>query len=256
MTAPVLVTGADGALGQAVVSALEATPFPVIIHAGRSDGDLTDENACQALVAQHKPRAVINAAGRTYGDVAELWAANLLIPVRLADAIAGAGSGTRLVIVGSAAEYGLAAHAGLRLREDAPCRPNSDYGLSKLAAGRAVDAMGIDHCIGRVFNLIDPHAHSRALLPRVKAAIDAGAPLPPDAGAVRDWVTLYFAGRALVALALADSPPAVVNICSGEGRSAASMLGIAPEMQPTAESWSVGDPSLLASSLGLRADGS
>ena len=253
MTAPVLVTGADGALGQAVVSALEATPFPVIIHAGRSDGDLTDENACRALVAENTPRAVINAAGRTYGDVAELWAANLLIPVRLADAIAGVGSGTRLVIVGSAAEYGLAAHAGLRLREDAPCRPNSDYGLSKLAAGRAMDAMAIDHCIARVFNLIDPHAHSRALLPRVKAAIDAGVPLPPDAGAVRDWVTVEFVAGALAALATIDHAPAVVNVCSGEGRSAAEILGISAHLTPAATSWSVGDPHLLEEYTGLRA---
>ena len=107
MTRPVVVTGAGGALGRAVLAVLKDTSHDVISHSGRRDGDLTNAATCRDLVARCTPRAIINTAGRTYGTLRDLWTANLLVPVRLADAIADADVRTRLVLVGSAAEYGL-----------------------------------------------------------------------------------------------------------------------------------------------------
>lgn len=253
MTPVVLVTGASGTLGRAVMTSVAAKGATAVPHQGRSDGDLTDPATCADLIGSVRPDAVINTAGRTYGGAAEIWSSNLLLPLRLAESIAARAPGARLVLTGSAAEYGLSDRPGTSLAEDTPCRPNSEYGMSKLAAGRTATLLVQHCCTARVFNLLDPHADARALLPRVDAARDAGAPLPADAGAVRDWVTVAFAATALAALAAAADVPPVVNICSGEGRSAAEVLGIPRDVVPAPETWSVGDPRLLRECTGLAA---
>ncbi|CAM4140604.1 SDR family NAD(P)-dependent oxidoreductase [Kibdelosporangium persicum] len=64
----VLVVGANGGIGEGVVRQFEQAGADVITHAGHSEGDLTDEQACRAFFQEAAARkgrldAVVNSAG-------------------------------------------------------------------------------------------------------------------------------------------------------------------------------------------------
>ena len=247
----ILVTGTAGVLGDAVATSLEAGGHTVIRHSGRTDGDLSTAAGAHTAIAASKPDAVVNTAGLTYGDAAALWTANAVIPVRLADAIGAMQPGARLVLASSAAVYGLPAAAD-PIREDDPVAPNSDYGLAKLAAERLAAALCPKVTAARVFNIITTDADPRSLLARVRAGYADGEAAPRGADAVRDWVTPAFVGEALARLAAVPRSPAVVNVCSGAGRTPAELLG--RSVPPDLGNWSVGDPSLLGEAIGIYAE--
>lgn len=248
-----LVTGAGGLLGSAVVRFAHAKGFTVIPHGGRRDGDLFNARIATATVARARADLVVHAAGTTHGTRDELWRANLLMVARLLDAVADTGNRTRVVLIGSAAEYGLT-DPGTRLDESSPCRPNSEYGMSKLAATRLAQAeTRIAVRVGRLFNVVsDPHP-SRSLLGRVAQGYREGQASPDGAGEVRDFIPIEAVARSLIGLATATFAPAVVNICTGVPRTAAQQLGRARPGVPDSEGmWSVGDPTALGEVLGDR----
>ncbi len=248
----ILVTGTRGVLGEEVVAALEIEGHQVVRHAGRESGDLTDAIVANDVVSGSHPDVVVHAAGRTYGTPAELWAANVLTAVRLGDAMRSTCPDSRLVLMSSAAVYGLSDAPRASFREQDPCAPNSDYGYAKLAMERLLPILHPATVIARVFNIIGAHADARALLPRVHAAYEAGDPSPQGSSDVRDWVTAHDVARALAALATVPDVPPVVNVCSGIGRTPAQVLGRDTDAPP--HGWSVGDPTLLQQAIGLRPD--
>jgi nucleoside-diphosphate-sugar epimerase len=153
-------------------------------------------------------------------------------------------------LLGSAAEYGLTG-PGVRLAEDAPCRPNSEYGMSKLAATRiAVADDRVRTCVARVFNIVSHPHPERSLLGRVERAYRAGHAHPDGSREVRDFIAIEDVARVLVALATASSGPPVVNVCTGVPLTAAEQLG--RESPDASGGWSVGDPSLLQATVGRR----
>ena len=98
--------------------------------------------------------AVINACGRLRGDDRELQAANVDLARFVARAAAV--TSTRLVHVGSAAEYGPPTTE--RLHEDHPTRPAGPYGRTKLHGTRAVLDVSEQGgaVVARVFNPVGP----------------------------------------------------------------------------------------------------
>jgi nucleoside-diphosphate-sugar epimerase len=241
MTRTALVTGTNGALGRAIARALEQRGWHVVEHRGRADGDLTTPEGARSAVAA-PVTLIVNAAGVSYGSPSDLWRANALIPMRLAEATEGVLPQARLILIGSAAVYGLATTPATRFREDGPLQPNSEYGMSKLAAERLGRAIHPDTVTARIFNVSGVSAPG-TLLARVQAAATGGDPLPQGAGDIRDWVTPEFIGDAVAAIAAAADVPDAVNVCTGEGRSPAALLGVSGAHEP--RSWSVGDPALL-----------
>lgn len=245
----VLVTGAGGVVGKAVVEAARGRGLEVVEHGGRSDGDLCEASVAREVVKDARPDIVVNAAGATYGDDELLWRANLVLALRLVDATVEHARQARMVLLGSAAEYGIFS-AGERMREDSPCRPNSVYGMSKLAAGQATLSLAPERVVvARIFNLVAPPHDPRSLLGRVEAAYLGGEAAPGGHDAVRDFVTVEFVAEAIVSLALGERFAGVLNVCTGVPTTPAAVLGRpAPD---ESDSWAVGDPSLLAKVTGL-----
>ena len=67
----VLVTGANGQLGQAIQSVVEHYPSINFIFCGSSDLDITNLNNCEAVFQKHQPDFCINTAAYTAVDKAE-----------------------------------------------------------------------------------------------------------------------------------------------------------------------------------------
>ncbi len=144
-----VVTGAQGMLGQAVVATARERGHDVIALT-RADLDLTDADAVGAAIDSARPEAVVNCAAWTDVDGAqerefEATAINGAGAGNLARAAASAGA--RLVHVST--DYVFDGNASEPYIESDPVGPRSAYGRSKLAGEREVLAAGADHAIVR-----------------------------------------------------------------------------------------------------------
>ena len=147
--AKLLVTGAKGMLGQAVVAAAEKSGDQTLAL-GRSELDITDAAAVATAIEQFEPDALINCAAWTDVDGAEAeeaaateingsGAANL--------AAACTRNGVRLVHVST--DYVFDGSATQPYLESDPVSAQSAYSRSKLAGEVAIEAAGGDYAIVR-----------------------------------------------------------------------------------------------------------
>lgn len=152
----VLVTGATGQLGRYLVAQLPATgavlitsgsrPAPGIDHAA----DLADESDAARLVEAARPDVVIHAAACTDVDGIERepergQRGNIDATRNLAQAAARHGA----YLLSVSTDMVFPGDGGAPYAEDAPTRPISAYGASKLAAEEAVRAANPAFGIGR-----------------------------------------------------------------------------------------------------------
>ncbi|MDO9487031.1 MAG: dTDP-4-dehydrorhamnose reductase [Sphingomonadaceae bacterium] len=133
----VLITGAGGRLGRALMQAAPAAADPVALS--RADLDIADRAAIDAIVDRHRPDLVINAAAYTAVDAAEqapdaACQANRDGPAQLADAVRRHGG--RLVHIST--DFVFDGHASRPYRPADPPAPLGVYGASKAAGEAAV----------------------------------------------------------------------------------------------------------------------
>jgi nucleoside-diphosphate-sugar epimerase len=234
----VLLFGAGGFLGRVVGERLEADPraSAVVRVASRTPGepppgwvrhDLVSSppQALAELLDLTRPDVVVSCVGRLAGSTAELVAANVTATARLVDGVLAGGQAVRLVVLGSAAEYGVTPR-GRPCREDDATDPVGAYGITKLAATSlvrcAVREHGLDAVVLRVFNPIGAGLPAESVLgraaERIRQALAQGhqvVQLGP-LGAYRDFVDVRDVARAVAAAALVDrAPDVVVNVGSG-----------------------------------------
>jgi len=271
--ARVLVTGAGGFLGAHIARALSKHGFDMI-RAGRSvrDGidlaaDLSLPKGASELLRQAQPDVVVHAAGRRHGTPEQLEAANLATTRNLVAAATAVERKPVVLVLGSAAEYGTRPSPE-PIAESGDCRPASAYARSKLAATEAAleiaHAAGLRLCVLRPFNVVgagmgglpgDAAAWLNGEAHRIEWARDAAS-----LGMVRDFVAVGDLAEACRRAIGAPSVPPILNVCSGVGRSFASLLdemaalsgqNLGRPKAPGAGDWSVGDPSLLRATLGF-----
>jgi nucleoside-diphosphate-sugar epimerase len=248
--AVVLLLGARGFLGSEVARALRASDGVELVEAdlpgvggGGSAGatgtrfvpvDLLGHPVdLAASLAGIRPDAIVNCAGRTAGDEAELRAANVVAVERLLVAIRATGLGPRLVHIGSAAEYG-AGETGRPVAEDAATKPLGPYGATKLAGTRLVAEARrrglVDAVVLRVFNAVGPGMPADSLpgaaLRRLAAALSSGSERvemgPLDA--VRDFVDTRDVSSAVAAACRAPAPPPILNVGTGRPSTARELV--------------------------------
>jgi nucleoside-diphosphate-sugar epimerase len=154
-----------------------------------------------------------------------LAAANVTGAYALVRAMLQAGSPTRLVHLGSAAEYGRV-EPGEAVDESAPPRPAAAYGATKLGGTRLVElgqAAGLNAVVLRVFNPVGAGAPGSGLPGRVAAQLRQALAGGDDVrlgplDAVRDFVDARDVAAAVLAAAAAPAlPHAVINVGSGTG---------------------------------------
>jgi NDP-hexose 4-ketoreductase len=243
MSGGILVTGAAGLIGRAVLAEAErsgvvadavvgrASPSAPKAHVLRLSPDAVDPLA--RLLDRLKPAAIVNCAGRTSGNEAELWQANVESVAALLEAMRASAAGARLVHLGSAAEY-----AGVldgATDEEAPLAASTPYAAAKLAAsrlvGEAADA-GLDTAVARVFNPIGSGMSATSLPGRAArllrdAAVAGAAEIelgPLDA--VRDYVDLRDIATAVHILASERLAHRVYNVGSGRPTLVRDLVGM------------------------------
>ena len=238
-----LVTGAGGFLGRHVLAELAARGIEAVTL-GRGDPsdsvpgqahripDLGDEAAITAVLAGVAPDLVFHLAGTAAAEpLEEAYRVNVLFAARLLGAVRRLPRPPRILLAGSAAEYGPMDETQLPVREDAACRPVSVYGITKLAQtlhGLAA-AAELPVVVARLFNVIGGAMPGHLALGAFAAQIRA---MPATGGVLRtgplarerDFVEAE--PTAALLLELLRDPRAegrVVNICSGQPTSLADL---------------------------------
>jgi nucleoside-diphosphate-sugar epimerase len=263
-----LVLG-DGWVGRATARAAESS-FDVSVidpplHPVLCNRDSSAVDTLRELLAQNATTTVINACGRLRGTETELAEANTEFVTWLCTALAG--TGVRLIHVGSAAEYG-DPHTADLVSERSPQRAVGSYAQSKSNGTEAVLRArrdGLEACVVRVFNIVGYPIP--AVSPIHQWLTDLQA-LGPSGGSIdvwwppttRDFVMIEDVAKALVDIAATIELPALLNLCSGTGlsygaiaESIAAELGSAATVnsleKPGIETV-VGDPALLKQTIG------
>ena len=138
----VLLTGAAGQLGQALIAS--RPPDVELISCSRSELDLADANAdaCRAAVQQHRPDWVLNAGAYTAVDKAEsepelAAAVNAGAPAAFAEALAATGG--RLLQVST--DFVFNGAQGSPYRPEQRLDPLGVYGATKAAGETAALAL-------------------------------------------------------------------------------------------------------------------
>jgi GDP-L-fucose synthase len=166
---PILVTGASGVIGTALVSELRENDGRPVVALSSRDADLTDLRPTVALFERHRPSIVYHLAARVSGIMGNLRAQgqayfdNVRINTNVVEAARLAGAG-KVVAMGSAAIY--SDQVALPMREEeiwlgAPHGSEAGYAhakrgmLAHLEAYR--DQYGMDYAYCVSTNLFGPN---------------------------------------------------------------------------------------------------
>jgi GDP-4-dehydro-6-deoxy-D-mannose reductase len=205
-------------------------------------GDLFDPLSIGKILSEAKPDYIFHLAGEpnvplSYSSPWETFECNVLTQLNLLEAVRELAPRARVLIVGSAEEYGLVRSEDLPVREDTPLRPDSPYGVSKIAQ----DMMGLQYHLrydmpvirARAFNHIGARQTERfvaSAFARQIAAIEAGLEPPiisvGNLSAERDFTDVRDTVRAYYLLLQHGEPGEVYNIGSGVAHSIDELLDI------------------------------
>jgi nucleoside-diphosphate-sugar epimerase len=229
----IVVTGASGALGRVLVEKLRAISRDKVVGFYRRV-PLTDDDRLVDLakpddlrlhLSDLRPGLIFNLVGNFSGHFDTDFAANVVCAKNIFDALISEKVGARVVLVGSAAEYGMVERTSNPISETYPCRPVSTYGLTKkfqtdLALFYA-RAHKLDVVVGRLFNLAGAGLSQRLFYGRAISEIREYKKNKikklnfGNLDAVRDYIKVEDAVDQLFAIARFGESGGVYNLASG-----------------------------------------
>ena len=167
----VLVIGSDGALGAELVRALKRVNDYEVHLASRNPQsplthklDIQERENIDSLIRELVPDLIFNLAASFSGNLDEVLKINVRSTISLLEAVKAYVPKCRVMLMGSAAEYGFILPEENPVSEDHALNPLTAYGLSKSIQSEVAKffgRQGMDVIVCRIFNLegdnISPH---------------------------------------------------------------------------------------------------
>ncbi|MBL0142234.1 MAG: dTDP-glucose 4,6-dehydratase [Betaproteobacteria bacterium] len=194
-------------------------------------GDIADQAAVEALLAKHRPRAIVHFAAESHVDRSihgpgEFVQTNVVGTFKLLEAARGywqslAGAereGFRFLHVSTDEVYGSLSEADPAFSETTPYAPNSPYSASKAGSDHLVRAYhhtyGLPVLTTNCSNNYGPFQFPEKLVPLMIANSLEGKPLPVygDGRQVRDWLYVGDHCEAIRMVLARGRPGEVYNI--------------------------------------------
>ena len=226
----VLVTGAAGFVGGHLAPRLEADGWEVI--GTDRELDVADEPIFGARLAALAPDAIVHLAAQSsvavsWRDPALTYRVNFLGARSVLHCTARHAPGARVLLVGSADEYGSSEPGAPPFTESSPLRPRSPYARSKAVADLLAAAYareGLDVVRSRSFNHSGPGQSDAFVLSsfaRQAAEIAAGRRTPGlrvgNLDSVRDFLDIADVVDAYARLLDRAVPAGAYNVARGIG---------------------------------------
>jgi GDP-4-dehydro-6-deoxy-D-mannose reductase len=258
-----LVTGAGGFVARHVIPRLVNQGWKVVGAGRRPEAppwlaradyvplDIQDAAAVDQVLRTVRPEGLLNLVAGSGGAV-DLCRTHVTGVCNLLASVQRHSPECRVVLTGSAAEYGSVAAADMPVSELTACAPAGAYGVTKLAATELAlewaRAWRLRVAIARPFNIVGPGVPSRllvgALIGRVRNA-KAGSPVRVgNVDTVRDFVAVQDVADGMTALLGRPDIGGVFNLCSGQPVAVRDVLEKILSFSPTPLEWSV-DPQLV-----------
>lgn len=232
----VLITGSNGFLGRALWQYLKKYyPGLRVYGLTRKPGsyernvficDLKRKNRIEPILATIEPDYIFHCAGGRMAKRKALREANILTTKCLLEAVRNIkGDRPRIIIPGSAAEYGRMPSGRRKIRENDRCVPLGRYGAVKLeqtslALGYA--RQGMDVVVARIFNVMGdgtPSVLAAGRFAEQIAGIEEGMGKrmieTKNLAGKRDFLDVHDVCAAFVAVARCARSGQIYNICSG-----------------------------------------
>jgi nucleoside-diphosphate-sugar epimerase len=138
--------------------------------------DLSKFESVNSLISSIRPDQIYHLAGSFTNDYALDYAANVSSTKNILDSLLHSGISAKILLIGSAAEYGAVEEEENPIAETHPLKPISIYGLTKLLQTQLMDYYYRMHQINivmaRTFNIFGRGMSSRLFLGRIYEQID------------------------------------------------------------------------------------
>jgi GDP-4-dehydro-6-deoxy-D-mannose reductase len=228
-----LVTGAGGFGGGYLTRELESRGFEVVAVT-RATVDIRDREAVRSVVADAQPDRVYHLAAQSraalsWSDPEITYDVNIVGSHNVLEAVVDFAPNARVLVVSTSDVYGRVEPADCPLVEEAPLRPLSPYGISKIGTEQVTrlfaEAFGLHAVVSRAFMHTGPGQPATfatsgwarriaiAEANRAQAVIPAGRlDVVREFGDVRDVVRAY--------VELLESAPrgGIYNVATGDAR--------------------------------------
>ncbi len=244
---PIVVTGANGLAGSAVVERLRAEMYTCVVPITRDDCDLRNWGNTNSLFLKIKPRHVFHAAATVYGlgGNMEFQAKSILentqINANVIDAAHSCGSVRKITVMGTNAAYPWPTEVPFKeenLYNGRPDKSEFGYGHAKRHMLAMLEAYQMSYGMEYTYivsgNLYGPrdrfNAKTGHVLPSlIKKFSDAKATggmveIWGDGSATRDFLYSKDLARVVQLLMSEDLKPGAINIGGGETVSIADLV--------------------------------
>lgn len=246
-----LVTGCNGFVGRALVGRLMAAGYEVWgVDRTEADadfggkrclrGDLTDAGFVASAIAEASPSCVVHLAAqssvaKSFDDPTSTVRDGTMPALNVLETVRRGGTNARVLLVGSADEYGSVSPAQIPVREDVPANPESPYALAKVIQsqyGRMYTKLyGVDAVMTRSFNHTGPGQRDVFVLSsfaKQVAEIRRGKRVPDlEVGNLdvrRDFLDVRDVCDAYVVLLKKGRMGETYNVCSGNSYRVGDLL--------------------------------
>ena len=214
----VLVTGAGGLLGRALVQHAVGRADLALTGLPRAELDITEVEAVEAALDRSGAEVVINAAAYTQVDRAQsepaaALAANVAGPAVLAGACAERG----VAVVQVSSDHVFGGQAGRLCETDELPAPASVYGLTKLGGEQVVQALAPRHYVVRIAGLFGPGG--RNFVEAIVRRAQSGEPLRGVDDQICSRSYSEDVAEALLELVTKEPPWGLYHFCNAGGSS-------------------------------------
>ena len=179
----ILITGANGFTGSHLVKYLQQNSDLKLCCVSRNKTqdhdyvcDLTDYDSVNSLIQEIQPDQIYHLAGSFTNDYQVDYANNVLSSKNILDSIIQNKLTCRVLLMGSAAEYGFIKEEDNPVKEDHPLNPVSIYGLTKVYQTHLMkfyhQVHELDIVMARTFNLLGKNISNRLFIGRIYQQIE------------------------------------------------------------------------------------
>jgi GDP-6-deoxy-D-talose 4-dehydrogenase len=239
----VLITGGTGFTGRQLTARLRHAGYDVVALSHETNDlhslniDLRDLDKLADALSKLRPNAVVHLAGiaaPSYGDVGEIYSANIVGTANLFGALTAAKIDPRIVVVASSAQVYDFPNTVAQITEDCALAPRTHYAVSKRATEEiaAIYSRQFPIIVTRPFNYTGPGQTTSFIVPKIvqhyverQSEIRLG-----NLDLFRDFSDISRVVEVYSRLLSASIKPTTVNICSGRAVYLADILKIMDEI--------------------------